>query len=88
MSGTTMASGAQMVIAPNRSAVSGLRPKLASEDHDQLEPRIEQLDLLARDAAARGEIQTSAQLILKAMDCERRLASRGPQILQLIKPRT
>jgi hypothetical protein len=26
-------------------------------------------------------------LILKALDCERRLASRGPQILQLIKPR-
>jgi hypothetical protein len=26
-------------------------------------------------------------LILKALDCERRLASRGPQLLQLITPR-
>ncbi len=88
MTGTTMASGAQMVTAPNRSTVSGLRPQLAPNEADQLEPRLEQLDQLARDAAARGEITTSAQLILKAMDCERRLASRGPQILQLIKPRT
>lgn len=56
-------------------------------DSAQLEAQLLQLDRQARAAAECGEVSEAARLILKAMDCERRLASRGPQILQLIKPR-
>ena len=38
-------------------------------------------------AAASGEIETAARLILQSLDCERRAGSVGPQVLQLIKPR-
>jgi hypothetical protein len=39
-------------------------------------------------AAQSGEIETAARLILKSLDCERRAGSVGPQVLQLIKPRS
>jgi hypothetical protein len=39
-------------------------------------------------AAESGEIETAARLILKSLDCERRAGSVGPQVLQLIKPRS
>ncbi len=68
------------VAAPSRDAAPG-------EDGQRLEQQHAQLDLRARAAAEAGDIAEAAQLILKALDCERRLASRGPQILQLIKPR-
>ncbi len=35
--------------------------------------------------AQEGDIQTSASLILKALDQERRASVVGPQVLQLIK---
>ncbi len=38
--------------------------------------------------AEAGELQSAASLILKALDQERRAGSVGPQVLQLIKPRT
>jgi hypothetical protein len=38
-------------------------------------------------AAAIGNLDLAARAILKALDCERRLSSLGPQVLQLIKPR-
>ncbi|MFQ6539471.1 MULTISPECIES: hypothetical protein [Aphanothece] len=41
----------------------------------------------ARRAAEQGAIAECAQQILAALDCERRLANTGPQVLQLIKPR-
>jgi hypothetical protein len=41
----------------------------------------------AEAAAAAGEIESSARLILQSLDCERRAGSVGPQVLQLIKPR-
>lgn len=59
-------------------------------DRDQkldLQARIHAFDNQARAAAAAGEIGQSAQMILAALDCERRLAATGPQVLQLIKPR-
>jgi hypothetical protein len=59
-------------------------------DRDQkmeLKARIHELDNQARAAAAAGEIEQSARAILAALDCERRLAATGPQVLQLIKPR-
>jgi hypothetical protein len=53
----------------------------------ELRARILELDSRARAAAGAGEIEQSARLILAALDCERRLAATGPQVLQLIKPR-
>ena len=41
----------------------------------------------ARSNAEAGLVSESAQLILKALDQERRAGSGGPQVMQLIKPR-
>ncbi|WP_191964743.1 hypothetical protein [Synechococcus sp. RSCCF101] len=41
----------------------------------------------AEQAAGRGDITAAGQLILRALDCERRAGAAGPQVLQLIKPR-
>lgn len=45
-------------------------------------------DLDARHAAERGDTEASARAILALLECERRLASTGPQVLQVIKPRS
>ncbi len=39
----------------------------------------------ASEHADQGDLQTSASLILKALDQERRAKGVGPQVLQLIK---
>jgi hypothetical protein len=44
-------------------------------------------DAAAKLAAEAGDASGSARLILRALDCERRAGSVGPQVLQLIKPR-
>jgi hypothetical protein len=45
--------------------------------------------LAAAEASAhRGDLAESARSILQALDCERRAGSLGPQVLQLIKPRS
>jgi hypothetical protein len=54
----------------------------------ELRARISALDTQARDAAAAGAVEQSAKAILAALDCERRLAATGPQVLQVIKPRS
>jgi hypothetical protein len=41
-----------------------------------------------RAAAEGGELEASARAILAALDCERRAGGLGPQVLQLIKPRS
>ena len=50
--------------------------------------RASELDQLARQAAERGDLLEAGRLILETLDCERRAGSQGPQVLQLIKPRT
>ena len=50
--------------------------------------RASELDQLARQAAERGDLQQAGRLILETLDCERRAGSLGPQVLQLIKPRS
>ncbi|EAQ75764.1 hypothetical protein WH5701_02924 [Synechococcus sp. WH 5701] len=42
----------------------------------------------AEAAAQRGDLVEAAQAVLKSLDCERRAGSIGPQILQVIKPRS
>jgi hypothetical protein len=44
-------------------------------------------DQRAQTAANSGDLDQAAKAILAALDCERRLAGFGPQVVQLIKPR-
>jgi hypothetical protein len=53
----------------------------------RLRDRITVLERQARLAAEAGEIAVAARTILETLDCERRLAAIGPQVLQVIKPR-
>ena len=56
-------------------------------DRDQLLLRARQWFDQARVQANEGNTAGSAQLILKALNHERRAGSVGPQVVQLIKPR-
>ncbi len=58
------------------------------EPMSSLQQQARVLDGRARQAAAEGNIAESARLILQVLQCERRLANSGPQVLQLIKPRS
>ena len=42
----------------------------------------------AQSAAEAGDIPSSGSLILKALEQERRAGTVGPQVMQLIKPRS
>jgi hypothetical protein len=64
---------------PARSLVEG--------DRDTLLAQASRLQDRARLSAQAGDITTSAQFILQALDHERRAGGLGPQVLQLIKPR-
>jgi hypothetical protein len=59
-----------------------------SEQRQRLLVQADELNGRARACAEEGDIEASAQLILKSLDCERRAGGLGPQVLQLIKPRT
>lgn len=77
-------------LAPPHPVIAAV-PAHAHVDHGQkleLRARAQELDSRARAAAAAGEIDESARLILAALECERRLAATGPQVLQLIKSRS
>ena len=63
------------------------RERVVGDDASQLKLRIDQSLNQAQQAAADGDVASAARMILVALDAERRLASRGPQVLQLIKPR-
>lgn len=50
--------------------------------------QLSRLESESAAAAAIGDLVQAARAILKALDCERRLSTTGPQVLQLIKPRS
>ena len=54
---------------------------------DALQDQCRRHDQTARTAAERGDMAEAARAILGLLDCERRLDSAGPQVLQVIKPR-
>ena len=60
----------------------------AADDRLALNQRITRLDSEARLAAEQGDVTASARSILELLDCERRAGQSGPQVLQLIKPRS
>jgi len=49
---------------------------------------LEGLEAEAQQAAAQGDLGKAGRGILKILDCERRVSGLGPQVLQLIKPRS
>lgn len=70
--------------------IPGRRPPLPVVEavpRQQLLDQAAQLFEQAATAAEDGNVPDSAQLILRALDCERRAGGVGPQVLQLIKPR-
>jgi len=80
------------ISTPVRPAVPipGRRPPLPVVEtlpRQQLLDQATRLFEQAAGAAEAGNVADSAQLILKALDCERRAGGVGPQVLQLIKPR-
>jgi hypothetical protein len=58
-----------------------------SGERDQLQQSIQRHEALAQQAAQAGDLGEAGRAILAALDCERRMAAKGPQVLQLIKPR-
>ncbi|MFM7733249.1 MAG: hypothetical protein ACKO6F_07295 [Cyanobium sp.] len=61
-----------------------------SEKTDQRQQWLDQAEGFHQQAlqhAEQGDFESSARLILQALDCERRAGGLGPQVLQLIKPR-
>ncbi|MEX0588074.1 MAG: hypothetical protein WD136_02360 [Cyanobium sp.] len=53
----------------------------------RLREAIQANEARAQQAAELGDVEVAARFILAALDCERRMASSGPQVLQVIKPR-
>lgn len=86
MQSSISSSSRRVLGSDSKSLTAGTRrqdPRL-----DELHQQRRQHDQLARAAAERGDTTTAARAILAMLACERRLASAGPQVLQVIKPRT
>ena len=60
----------------------------ASQQRQNHESAARVLFARARQCAEEGRIYEAGSLILQALGHERRAGSAGPQVLQLIKPRT
>lgn len=63
-------------------------PGVATDQRSHLLAQVKALEDQAMKAAEAGDLVDSARAILAALDCERRAGGLGPQVLQLIKPRT
>lgn len=71
-----------------RLGSSGSATGADSDDRrDQLQRVIRDHEARAQQAAEQGDLVQAARCILASLDVERRMASTGPQVLQLIKPR-
>ena len=71
---------------PVGSRTAPVRPQ-AEGGRETLLAQASGLQERARISAEAGDISSAAQLILQALDHERRAGGLGPQVLQLIKPR-
>jgi len=76
--------------AIGQPTVGDRRADSSKSDHHRtdLQRQATAHELAAEEAARQGDLETSARQILQALDCERRAGSVGPQVLQLIKPRS
>ena len=62
--------------------------EVAARQRQDHESAAQTLLVRARQCAEDGRTNEAGSLILQALDHERRAGSTGPQVLQLIKPRT
>ena len=69
------------------SGVTRADQQRQSHQRSDLQRQAASFEKSAEEAALLGDLETSARLILQALDCERRAGGVGPQVLQLIKPR-
>ncbi|MCS5706359.1 hypothetical protein NZK27_09140 [Synechococcus sp. FGCU-3] len=69
-----------MTLLISKSPRDGLRTQLDAEARRH--------EAAAKAAAERGDMEASARSILAMLDCERRLGAQGPQVMQVIKPRS
>ena len=60
----------------------------AADERAALSHRIARLEAEGRLAAEQGDLAAAARSVLELLDCERRAGHSGPQVLQLIKPRS
>ena len=82
----------QSVIAARRDVPhkpsNGRSTAAASPQRADLLQQAAAHDAAAEAAAVTGDVEAAARLILQSLDCERRAGGVGPQVLQLIKPRS
>jgi hypothetical protein len=71
-----------------RQEFSRSEPPQQGNQRSDLQRQAAALEAAAEAAAEAGDLETSARLILQSLDCERRAGGVGPQVLQLIKPRS
>lgn len=70
------------------SKLSDSKGGVANDQRSRLLAQVSTLEREAMEAAEAGALAEAARAILAALDCERRAGSLGPQVLQLIKPRS
>ena len=61
---------------------------LRDDQRAQLLADSRRFEAAARSAAEHGDLESAARSILALLDCERRHGAQGPQVLQVIKPRS
>jgi hypothetical protein len=71
-----------------RSSAGFLEAERGAGQRNQLLRDSARHETAAESAAERGDLPEAARHILLALDCERRAGSMGPQVMQLIKPRS
>ena len=65
-----------------------MRPESASDKRQDHELAARDLFERARQCAEEGQISDAGSFILKALGHERRASAVGPQVMQIIKPRS
>ena len=61
---------------------------LRDDQREQLQADVRRFEAAARSAAEQGDMESAARSILALLNCERRHGAQGPQVLQVIKPRS
>lgn len=73
------------LLPPSSKSIASATP--AVDQRPRLQAELALSEQQATSAVQAGDLDQAAKAILNALDCERRLACSGPQVLQLIKPR-
>jgi hypothetical protein len=61
---------------------------LREDQREQFQADSRRYEAAAKLAAEHGDMESAARSILALLNCERRHGAQGPQVLQVIKPRS